>query len=54
MADETTGQTSGPSAGAAGADSAAEDQCDHDWTLVNRDENRLIYKCLRCGALRSE
>ena len=32
---------------------AAED-CDHDWTLINRDENRLIYKCLKCGALREE
>lgn len=28
--------------------------CDHDWTLVNRDENRLIYKCLACGGIRRE
>lgn len=28
--------------------------CDHEWTLVNRDENRLIYKCLKCGELRRE
>ncbi len=30
------------------------EQCEHEWTLVNRDENRLIYKCVRCGALREE
>jgi hypothetical protein len=28
--------------------------CEHDWTLINRDENRLIYKCLVCGELRYE
>lgn len=27
---------------------------EHDWTLINRDENRLIYKCLGCGELRKE
>jgi hypothetical protein len=32
----------------------SDDACDHDWTLVNRDENRLIYKCLRCGEIRRE
>jgi hypothetical protein len=30
------------------------DGCDHEWTLINRDENRLIYKCLACGELRYE
>ena len=32
----------------------AEDNCDHEWTLINRDEARLIYKCLKCGELRKE
>lgn len=27
---------------------------EHEWTLVNRDENRLIYKCAHCGAMRRE
>lgn len=32
----------------------AEESCDHEWTLINRDENRLIYKCTECGELRRE
>ena len=32
----------------------AEETCDHDWTLVNRDEARLIYKCTKCGELRKD
>lgn len=28
--------------------------CEHEWTLINRDESRLIYKCLKCGELRRE
>jgi len=32
----------------------AEETCDHEWTLINRDENRLIYKCTKCGELRRE
>jgi hypothetical protein len=28
--------------------------CDHDWTVVNRDENRVVHKCTKCGALRRE
>lgn len=32
----------------------AEAHCDHEWTLINRDENRLIYKCLTCGDLKYE
>jgi hypothetical protein len=31
-----------------------EETCDHDWTLVNRDENRLIYKCTKCGELKRD
>ena len=33
---------------------ADQENCDHEWTLINRDENRLIYKCLKCGELRYE
>jgi hypothetical protein len=32
----------------------ADDNCEHEWTLVNRDETRLIYKCTTCGELRKE
>lgn len=32
----------------------AEENCDHDWQLINRDESRLIYKCTKCGAQRRE
>jgi hypothetical protein len=36
-------------------DEAADSStCDHEWALVNRDENRLIYKCAKCGELRRE
>jgi hypothetical protein len=30
------------------------EECDHDWQVVNHDENRDIYKCTKCGALRRE
>jgi hypothetical protein len=36
------------------SDESLATECEHDWTLVNRDESRLIYKCLACGALRRE
>ena len=32
----------------------AEETCEHEWTLINRDEARLIYKCAKCGDLRRE
>ena len=32
----------------------ADNSCDHEWTLINRDEARLIYKCTSCGELRKE
>ena len=35
-------------------DDAPESTCDHEWTLVNRDENRLIYKCPKSGELRRD
>ena len=38
----------------AAAEEQGDDTCDHDWTVVNRDENRLVHKCTRCGALRRE
>ena len=41
-------------AGNMAGDMTGTEECDHDWTLVNRDENRLIYKCLKCGAMRAE
>lgn len=31
-----------------------EESCDHEWTLINRDETRLIYKCVKCGELRRD
>ena len=30
------------------------EECDHDWQVVNHDENRDIYKCTKCGALKRE
>lgn len=30
------------------------EECDHDWRVVNHDENRDIYKCTKCGALKRE
>ena len=29
-------------------------ECSHDWQVVNHDENRDIYKCTKCGALKRE
>ena len=31
-----------------------DEECDHDWRIVNHDGNRDIYKCSKCGALKSE
>lgn len=28
--------------------------CEHDWQIVNHDENRDVYKCTRCGELKRE
>jgi hypothetical protein len=33
---------------------AMNEECDHDWQVVNHDENRDIYKCTRCGALKRD
>lgn len=30
------------------------DDCEHEWQVVNHDENRDIYKCVKCGALKRE
>jgi hypothetical protein len=30
------------------------DACEHDWKVVNHDENREIYKCTKCGELRRD
>jgi len=30
------------------------DTCDHDYRVVNHDENREILKCTRCGDLKRE
>jgi hypothetical protein len=61
MSSSEEGLVSGPPhepAAPTAATPAAEEQgdasCDHDWTVVNRDENRLVHKCTRCGALRRE
>ncbi len=35
-------------------DEQGDSACDHEWAVVNRDENRLVHKCTRCGALRRE
>jgi hypothetical protein len=43
-----------PPAEAGEAAESGDPSCDHDWTVVNRDENRLIHKCARCGATRRE
>jgi hypothetical protein len=45
-----------PTAATPASDAAeqGDSTCDHDWTVVNRDENRLVEKCTRCGALRRE
>jgi hypothetical protein len=31
-----------------------QDSCEHDWQVVNHDEERTVYKCTRCGELRRE
>jgi hypothetical protein len=36
------------------SDSDAHEQCDHDWQVVNHDENRDILKCTKCGELKRE
>ena len=54
-----TGPPHRPDAPSPAAPSGAHEQppdpaCDHDWTVVNRDENRLIHKCRKCGGIRRE
>jgi hypothetical protein len=43
-----------PTAATPAADDQGDPSCDHVWTVVNRDENRLIQKCTECGAMRRE
>jgi hypothetical protein len=46
-----------PTAATSAAGEQAEQgdgSCDHEWSVVNRDENRLVEKCSKCGALRRE
>ena len=31
-----------------------QQQHEHDWQIVNHDENRDIYKCAACGELKRE
>jgi hypothetical protein len=31
-----------------------DEYCDHDWQVVNHDENRDVLKCPKCGAVRRE
>ena len=62
MSDSNDGLVSGPphdpeaptAATAPALAQQGDTSCDHDWTVVNRDENRLVEKCSRCGALRRE
>jgi hypothetical protein len=63
MADPTDeGLVSGPPHDPAAPTAAAvpaereggDPSCDHGWTVVNRDENRLVHKCTKCGATRRE
>jgi predicted RNA-binding Zn-ribbon protein involved in translation (DUF1610 family) len=28
--------------------------CEHDWQVVNHDENRVVYKCATCGEVKRE
>jgi hypothetical protein len=28
------------------------DECEHDWQVVNHDENRDVYKCAKCGEIK--
>ena len=39
-----------------GSDNGTETdaECSHDWQVVNHDENRDVYKCTKCGALKRE
>jgi len=47
-------------AGAAGYGAAmtdrtdSTDSCEHDYQVVNHDENREILKCTKCGELERE
>jgi hypothetical protein len=41
-------------AGAAGYGAAMTDSCEHDYQVVNHDENREILKCTKCGELERE
>ena len=43
-----------PTAATPAAEEQGDSSCDHDWSVVNRDENRLVHKCSKCGALRRE
>jgi hypothetical protein len=45
---------SAPTAATPAAEEQGDSSCDHDWSVVNRDENRLVEKCSKCGALRRE
>jgi len=38
----------------AGRTEQRDEQCDHDWQVVNHDEGRDVLKCTRCGALKRE
>jgi hypothetical protein len=33
---------------------ATNDECEHDWQVVNHDENREVLKCTKCGELKRE
>jgi hypothetical protein len=37
-----------------GIPAGMEERCDHDWQVVNHDENREILKCAKCGELKRE
>jgi hypothetical protein len=39
---------------AMGIRAAMSEDCDHDWQVVNHDENREILKCTKCGELKRE
>ncbi len=41
-------------AGTAGYRAAMTDSCEHDYQVVNHDENREILKCTKCGELERE
>jgi hypothetical protein len=31
-----------------------QQDCDHDWQVVNHDENRDVLKCSKCGELKRQ